>query len=220
LKPLRWITPETQGKPPCARYSHSMTHFPVLNIIAIYGGRNDDLYKTSRTPMLSDLWVLELDTLTWISVKLHGDVKGARCSHIAGAFGTKLLIFGGLSFNKYSSTDTHLIELDQNLAKKHQKNFDKKMASLPEVVPEKVNSTAKYTVDIMKVDPFDKYSGLLSFLPVPTKEELKKQLEIQEQERQSFQRKENRAQAIRFENLKRQVGLLLELQGYKTSSKK
>ncbi len=45
-KPLKWISPETAGTPPIARYSHSMNYYHELNILIIYGGRNDNLkYK-------------------------------------------------------------------------------------------------------------------------------------------------------------------------------
>jgi hypothetical protein len=194
-----------------------MTHFPSLNLLAIYGGRNDDLYKVNKTAMLGDLFVLELDTFTWASVKLQGDAKGPRCSHVAGALGTKLIIFGGISFNKYSASETHIIELDPTLASRLQKNYDKKSAILPEVSPEGASPELKQFVTI---DPFEKYSGLVSFLPVPTKKELKKQIETQIQERESYNRKENKNKTYRMTSLKKTIGSVIAMQRLPSPEKK
>ena len=36
------IVPETLGRKPAPRYSHSIDYVPRLSVVVIYGGRNDD----------------------------------------------------------------------------------------------------------------------------------------------------------------------------------
>ena len=166
-----------------------MVHFPTLNMIAIYGGRNEDLYKSNKTPILGDLYVLGLENLVWASVKMCGFTKGPRCSHIAGAFGSKMYIFGGISSFKYSTTEVSIIELDQVTASKLNKTYiEKPHPVLPEIAQYQQRVTMKPENYLTEVDLFEKYSGLLSFLPVPTKKELQEQFEEQIQQREGYSR--------------------------------
>lgn len=50
-----------KGKPPCARFGHSMAFLPINSAIVVCGGRNDDLCKEHITPILNDLHLYLLD---------------------------------------------------------------------------------------------------------------------------------------------------------------
>lgn len=50
--------------PPSPRYSHSMDYYEDLNVIIIYGGRNDGkIDKKSNSAILFDICMLNLDNL-------------------------------------------------------------------------------------------------------------------------------------------------------------
>lgn len=40
-KPLKWVTPKTNGRGPIGRYGHSLHYYPGLNCLVVFGGRND-----------------------------------------------------------------------------------------------------------------------------------------------------------------------------------
>lgn len=90
-KPLKWVPLETNGEKPNPRYSHSMNHYPDLNILIIYGGKTDVSLKPKRgTPgeIFSDVWVLSLANLTWMKVRANRVQEMDRCSHATAIFGT------------------------------------------------------------------------------------------------------------------------------------
>lgn len=111
--PLKWIEPETRGIPPQPRYLHSMNYFQDLNIIIIYGGRND---KNSQ-PILSDICILNIFNLCWSKVSLHGLGYIPKCSHCTTIVDSKLIVFGGYTLNEYVSADVYILELNQDLVK-------------------------------------------------------------------------------------------------------
>ena len=41
-KKWKWEEPLVKGKPPLARYGHTMNYFPNKGILIIFGGRNDE----------------------------------------------------------------------------------------------------------------------------------------------------------------------------------
>ena len=75
------IKPDVGGKPPCARYGHSMIFNDIQNIVVIYGGRND--YENC---FFGDVHILKLNILCWVTVKTQGVPKVPRASHCACNF--------------------------------------------------------------------------------------------------------------------------------------
>lgn len=75
---LKWIKANklTPGTPPSPRCSHSLTYFEKENALIISGGRDD---RTKQ--IFSDLFLLTLDTLCWISVNVSGDGMIGRADH-------------------------------------------------------------------------------------------------------------------------------------------
>jgi len=111
--PMRWSEPETKGEPPAARYLHSMNFFQDLNIIIIYGGRNDQLFD----PIFSDICILNVFNLCWSKVTLFGLGNVPKCSHSSTIIGSKLVVFGGYTLQEYACSDLFFLELNQDLVK-------------------------------------------------------------------------------------------------------
>ena len=105
------VKPETSGRPPPARYMHTMDYVAASNIVVVYGGRND----FSAGTVLSDLWVLRLCDLEWIEAKVGGPhLPIARCNHTSVVNGTELVICGGQTQHFGLHKDVITIELDQS----------------------------------------------------------------------------------------------------------
>ncbi len=82
-KPLEWFKPETFGKPPEPRYSHTMNFYEDGNYLIIHGGRNDT--NPSDSFALNDTFVFDLYKLLWCEVKIISDSPNFdvfnRCGH-------------------------------------------------------------------------------------------------------------------------------------------
>ena len=48
-------------------------------------------------PMLQDLWVLDIPSMTWSQPQLQGSLPHPRCSQAAAALGAKIYLYGGLA---------------------------------------------------------------------------------------------------------------------------
>jgi len=160
---LRWIRPQTIGQPPEARYLHTMVFCRSLNMLIIYGGRNDNLYGEKKAHILGDFYTLQLDTLTWVSVTNYGLNGDPRYSHVSIIAGTKLVIFGGLSFNHYCSSDINIIETNQATIKKLVKSGK---ISLLNNSPFEINKN--FVDDQEKEQDSESELGIVTFLPLPT----------------------------------------------------
>lgn len=108
-RPLAWITPDTTGKAPSPRYYHTMIRLEKLNILVIYGGRNDETGIS-----YGDVHILKLDNFAWASVSVTGEIPSPRSSHSATCLNNNLYIFGGVSYGKFCSSETHILQFDLN----------------------------------------------------------------------------------------------------------
>ena len=71
------------GKPPSARYLHTLNYYEDGNYLILYGGRND---FDSDNFALDDIYLLELTKLEWIKVRVYSDTPisiYSRCGHCA-----------------------------------------------------------------------------------------------------------------------------------------
>ena len=102
--------PQTSGDPPEPRFQHTMTYFPELCIIVVYGGRQESR-TASGYRCFGSVHMLRLDTLTWSTTSPRGAVPESRCAHAAAALGSRLIIFGGLHNSHYASNETYVLEL-------------------------------------------------------------------------------------------------------------
>ena len=112
-KPLKWILPETKGKPPSARFFHSMNYFEKGNILIIHGGRNDMMSENSA---LNDTYAFDLETFEWINVELYSNLSKfkvlSRCGHQGAIYRNTLIILGGMNNSGYIGSALFIINLD------------------------------------------------------------------------------------------------------------
>ncbi|XP_042265246.1 host cell factor 1-like isoform X1 [Thunnus maccoyii] len=84
-----WELPVTSGPPPPPRESHTavVTSGRGANRLIIYGGMSGC--------RLGDLWVLDIDSLTWSKPALSGTAPLPRSLHSATTINNKMYVFGG-----------------------------------------------------------------------------------------------------------------------------
>jgi len=114
----QWKYPSIKGTPPAARYSHSMVFYQTLQLLLIYGGKNETLYEKNKELSLNDIKILNLETMTWgISCSVGVVPKIGRSHHATAMYKTSLLIFGGVTFSEYASPDMKKVEINQMAVK-------------------------------------------------------------------------------------------------------
>jgi hypothetical protein len=62
--------------------------------------------------MLSEISVLSLDKLNWITVKTFGLSKLEMCNFSSCLVESKIIVFGGVTTKMYKNADIYVIELD------------------------------------------------------------------------------------------------------------
>ncbi|XP_055334041.1 host cell factor 1-like [Paramacrobiotus metropolitanus] len=92
--PHQWELPETNGTPPTARESHTAVLWKKnegtaeqKEYLVLYGGMCGQ--------RLSDIWFLDLETLTWQKPVTTGVAPYARSLHTAVVGSNKMYVFGG-----------------------------------------------------------------------------------------------------------------------------
>lgn len=67
VKYTEWVKVDGayNGRPPCARYGHTMNYLPNIRALVVVGGRNDDLCKGMQIPFLNDIYLYSLDLKSW-----------------------------------------------------------------------------------------------------------------------------------------------------------
>lgn len=94
---------------PIKRYGHSSTFIRGSNYLAIYGGRNDQLYSTLGESVIGSVSLLDLKYMVWCGVNTDISLTQKRYNHCAsyrGNFtiiqlGSKLIVFGGVNSSSY-----------------------------------------------------------------------------------------------------------------------
>ena len=107
---------------------HSFSYYHPSNCIVVAGGRNDHL---KSKPILDDMFVIYLDSLTWTEVTFCNSRLKPRFNFNSMIVDTKLLIFGGQTEGYKIAHDYEVVELDQevNFVNHASKYLFKKMAS-------------------------------------------------------------------------------------------
>lgn len=90
-----WMQPRTAGFAPTARYGHTMTLLPDGRLVLMGGA-----FISEETPCpkyLSDVKILDTDTMVWSRPKIEGDGPSGRYGHTATALpgGRCVALFGG-----------------------------------------------------------------------------------------------------------------------------
>jgi N-acetylneuraminic acid mutarotase len=112
-RPLVWETVSTEGKGPSPRFLHSMIYYEKSNYVIIFGGRID-VSQTSTYTCFNDVYLLCMQRLLWVRVRVLGDVPPARSGHCAAALNSSMYVFGGVSNTYYCSSDLYVLELSQS----------------------------------------------------------------------------------------------------------
>ena len=110
-RPLSWCFPSISGRYPSPRYQHTLILSPELHSLILFGGRNNEL-NSGGYACFGDVHLLDLVRMEWKEVEVKGEGPGARCAHVMGAVGRKVLVFGGFDGGKYCSGDTFILEID------------------------------------------------------------------------------------------------------------
>ena len=109
-RPLQLFKAITKGKPPTPRCECSMDFFEKLDVVIIYGGRNE---YSSLGPFFNDMFFLDVETLNWINIELNYNKnfypRGEHCSCIVE---NELIIFGGENDKFYLKSDLLICNLD------------------------------------------------------------------------------------------------------------
>lgn len=110
-RPLVWSIVVTEGKGPSPRFLHSMIYNEKSNHICIFGGRID-MSQTSTYTCFNDVYLLCMQRLLWVKVRVLGEVPQARSGHCTVVSGSRMFIFGGVSNTCYCSSDMFVLETD------------------------------------------------------------------------------------------------------------
>lgn len=102
-----WKRAITSGTPPSARDSHSCLSWKN-RIIVIGGEDGHDCY-------LSDVHILDADTLVWKELVTSGQLLPPRAGHSTVAFGKNLFVLGGFTDHQNLYDDLHMLDVDTGL---------------------------------------------------------------------------------------------------------
>lgn len=109
-KPLQLFKAITKGIAPVPRCECSMDFFEKLDVVIIYGGRNE---RSKYGPYFNDMFFLDVESLNWISIELNYNKnfypRGKHCSCIVE---NELIIFGGANEKFLLKSDLLICNLD------------------------------------------------------------------------------------------------------------
>ncbi|KAJ6834919.1 tip elongation aberrant protein 1-like isoform X1 [Iris pallida] len=101
---LAWERARTFGIPPCPRDSHTCSSWG--NKIIVLGGEDSsDCY-------LSDVHMLDAETLVWKQIHTSGQMIAPRAGHATVAVGSNLFVFGGFTDARNLYDDLHVLNVD------------------------------------------------------------------------------------------------------------
>ncbi|XP_044476218.1 kelch domain-containing protein 3-like isoform X3 [Mangifera indica] len=99
-----WKHATTSGNPPSARDSHTCSSWK--NKIIVVGGEDGHDYY------LSDVHILDSETLTWKELKTSGQMLSPRAGHATVAFGKNLFVYGGFTDSQNLYDDLYMLDVD------------------------------------------------------------------------------------------------------------
>ena len=163
-KPLEWILPNTKGKPPSPRYSHSMSFYERGNFLIIHGGRNDSI---SDNIALNDTYLFDLENFEWMKVELYSGMKDFkvlnRCGHQSMIYLDKLIIVGGMNNNNYLGSSLMIINMDFSYMSKP-KTFEEIMVK---ELKDKNDIDSKRKLSKIKIDLKHNQLGVVTNITLP-----------------------------------------------------
>ncbi|XP_076936454.1 uncharacterized protein LOC143603567 [Bidens hawaiensis] len=99
-----WKRVATMGIPPAKRNSHTCVSWS--NKIIVIGGEDTQNYY------LSDVQMLDTDTLTWTKLVTNGEPLPPRAGHTTIALGKNLFVFGGFTDAEDLFDDLYMFDLE------------------------------------------------------------------------------------------------------------
>ncbi|KAK8924143.1 Acyl-CoA-binding domain-containing protein 4 [Platanthera zijinensis] len=101
---LVWKCAVTSGIPPVPRDSHTCSSWK--NKLIVLGGEDaSDCY-------LSDVHMLDADTLTWRQITTSGQMLAPRAGHTTVSLGNNLFVFGGFTDARNLYDDLHVLNVE------------------------------------------------------------------------------------------------------------
>ncbi|XP_027331059.1 tip elongation aberrant protein 1 isoform X2 [Abrus precatorius] len=102
-----WKCATTSGNPPSPRDSHTCSSWK--NKIIVIGGEDGHDYY------LSDVHILDTDTLIWRELKTSGQLLPPRAGHSTVSFGKNLFVFGGFTDAQNLYNDLYMLDIDTGI---------------------------------------------------------------------------------------------------------
>nr|XP_025617114.1 tip elongation aberrant protein 1 isoform X1 [Arachis hypogaea] len=102
-----WKCAQTSGTPPSPRDSHTCSSWK--NKIIVLGGEDGHDYY------LSDVHILDTDTLIWRELSTSGQLLPPRAGHSTVAFGKNLFVFGGFTDAQNLYNDLYMLDIDTGI---------------------------------------------------------------------------------------------------------
>ncbi|GFP95704.1 kelch domain-containing protein 3 [Phtheirospermum japonicum] len=99
-----WKCVVPSGTPPSKRDSHTCSSWK--NKIIVIGGEDSSNYY------LSDVHILDADTLVWSKLNTTGQLLPPRGGHTTIAFGKNLFVFGGFSDEQNLFDDVYMLDIE------------------------------------------------------------------------------------------------------------
>lgn len=93
-----------KGTAPVKRMDTSLCFFKELNVLMLFGG-------VAAKGCLNDLFLFDLENITWIEIKIRGERILGRGQHVAQVRNEKLWILGGIKDTQYCSSDFLVMKL-------------------------------------------------------------------------------------------------------------
>ena len=109
VKPVDIVEIPTHGIEPLPRINCGMCFFNMLNLICVYGGKNDEINKGN---LLNDIWFFDLENFNWIHPLYNQEKVYSVAEHVIINDGNKILVLGGFSNDGYVKFDVNTIEFD------------------------------------------------------------------------------------------------------------
>ena len=110
---LIWSDVKCRGVIPAPRHSHTACAIGLK--LYVFGGRNDEMYKNGYE--ISGIHSFSCKNLEWEQLEIKGSIPGPRWGHSMIALTSKIFVFGGMSYNKYSENKLYSIETDKRIIK-------------------------------------------------------------------------------------------------------
>jgi len=107
-KPCKWDTIHINGQCPAPRKLSTINYNEVLQILIVYGGKNDE---SNVDITFNDFFIMDLINLIWYKVKIFDGIPKERYEHSSVVFDDKLIVFGGMDSKMYIPSDLYQVTL-------------------------------------------------------------------------------------------------------------